>query len=168
MRPLWTERAGAGASIGFVHVRRALLLFAIVLGLAALAASMSRPRDEQSARNPPPATATSPDTQATPEASPGETPTELAATADTIAFDAEQPRRRGLEAGRAASVEVAVDQPGLVSIPLLGESAAADEFTPARFDVLVNQEGRYPIEFAPAAGDEERRAGTLVVKQPSR
>jgi hypothetical protein len=150
-----------------VHVRRALLLFAIVLGLAALAASVSRPRDEQSARNPPPSTATSPDAQATPEASPGDASAELAATADTIAFDAEEPRRRRLEAGRAASVEVAVDQAGLVSIPLLGESAAADEFTPARFDVLVPNVGRFPIEFAPAAGDEARRAGTLVVTEPT-
>jgi hypothetical protein len=150
-----------------VHVRRALLLFAIVLGLGALAASMSRPRDEQPARDAAQAPATAPDAQASPEASPGEAPAELAATADTIAFDAAEPRRRRLEAGRAASVEVAVDQAGLVSIPLLGESAAADEFTPARFDVLVSEEGRYPIEFAPAAGDEERRAGTLVVTQPS-
>jgi hypothetical protein len=162
-----TERAGREASIGFVHVRRALLLFAIVLGLAALAASMSRPRDEQPAREPAPTTATTPDAQATPEASPGQAPAELAATADTIEFDAAEPRRRRLEAGRAAGVEVAVDQPGLVSIPLLGLTGAADDLTPARFDVLVNEVGRYPIEFAPSAGDEERRAGTLVVTQPS-
>lgn len=162
-----TERAGREASIGFVHVRRALLLFAIVLGLGALAASMSRPRDEQPVREPTPSTATAPDAQATPEASPGEAATELAATADTIEFDASEPQRRGLEVGRAASVEVAVDQAGLVSIPLLGVSDSGDEFTPARFDVLVNDTGRYPIEFAPSAGDEERRAGTLVVMQPS-
>jgi hypothetical protein len=162
-----TERAGREASIGFVHVRRALLLFAIVLGLGALAASMSRPRHEEPAREPAQAPATAPDAQATPEASPGEAPAELAATGDTIQFDAAEPRRRRLEAGRAASVEVAVDQAGLVSIPLLGISDAAEEFTPARFDVLVNAAGRYPIEFAPSAGDEERRAGTLVVTRPS-
>ena len=160
------ERAGREASIGFVHVRRALLLFAIVLGLGALAASISRP-DEEPARDPAQAPATAPDAQATPEASPGEAATELAATADTIEFDASEPQRRGLEVGRAASVEVAVDQAGLVSIPLLGVSDSGDEFTPARFDVLVNETGRYPIEFAPSAGDEERRVGTLVVTQPS-
>jgi hypothetical protein len=148
-----------------VHVRRALLLFAIVLGLGALAASISR--DEQPAREPAQAPATAPDAQATPEASPGDAATELAVTADTIQFDAAEPRRRRLEVGRAASVEVAVDQAGLVSIPLLGISDAAEEFTPARFDVLVNEAGRYLIEFAPSAGDEERRAGTLVVTQPS-
>jgi hypothetical protein len=150
-----------------VHVRRALLLFAIVLGLGALAASMSRPRDEEPARDSATAPATAPDAQATPEASPGEAATELASTADTIEFNASEPQRRGLEEGRAASVEVVVDQAGLVSIPLLGVSDSADEFTPARFDVLVNEAGRYPIEFAPSAGDEERRAGTLVVTQPS-
>jgi hypothetical protein len=150
-----------------MHVRRALLLFAIVLGLGALAASVSRPRDEEPAREPAQPPATAPDAQSVPEASPGEAPSELASADDTVVFDAAEPRRRGLEAGRAASVEVAVDQPGLVSIPLLGESASADELTPARFDVLVNQTGRYPIVFAPSAGDEERRAGTLVVTQPS-
>ncbi|MDT7784838.1 MAG: hypothetical protein QOF58_3257, partial [Pseudonocardiales bacterium] len=45
-----------------MHIRRALLLFAVVLGMAALAASVSRPPDER--------TRTTPTTPA-PEAGPG-------------------------------------------------------------------------------------------------
>ena len=52
-----------------------------------------------------------------------------------------------------------MDEPGQVAIPLLGLTGAADALTPARFDVLVSEEGRYPIEFAPSGGrrDAERR-----------
>jgi hypothetical protein len=147
-----------------VHVRRALLLFAIVIGLAALAASLSRPQDEEPS---PPAqstnTTTTPKADSVPEASPREDTTAVADEGDTIELNAEEDDRRRLEAGRSASIEVAVTEPGQVTIPDLGLTAAADPLTPARFDVLVNSEGRYPIEFTPAASDEARRAGTIVV-----
>jgi hypothetical protein len=61
-------------------------------------------------------------------------------------------------------VTVEVETPGMVTIPKLGVSAAAEATTPARFDLLADKAGRYAIEFEPAAGDESRRAGTLVVK----
>src|ERR687889_651858 len=52
-------RTGAGprgeASIGLVHIRRALLLFAIVLGLAAIAASVSRSPEDSGERESQPA-----------------------------------------------------------------------------------------------------------------
>jgi hypothetical protein len=152
-----------------VKIRRALLLFAVVLGVAALAASLSRSRNEQPAGEPAPAAA--PETQSVPEASPGDAPPAQAVTPagapDTITFDAAADETRRLEAGRAASVEVAVDEPGLVAIPVLGLTGAADALTPARFDVLVSEEGRYPIEFAPSGGGGERGAGTLVVTPSS-
>ena len=56
-----------------------------------------------------------------------------------------------------------VKSKGQVTIPRLGLTGAADPLTPARFDVLVNSEGRYPIEFLPAGSDEPRAAGTIVV-----
>jgi hypothetical protein len=142
-------------SIGGVHVRRALLLFAIVLGFAALAASLSRPRDERADREPaPPAAAPErPTISAAPEPS----------APETLAFDASRDRVRKLELGLAATVEVFVAEPGQVEIPLLGLSAAADPVTPARFDVLPPDPGRYTLTFTPASGDEGRRAGTLRV-----
>jgi hypothetical protein len=149
-------------TIGCVHVRRALLLFAIVLGLAALAASLSRPGDDEPSRPPEQAGTTTDDT--TPRASPREEETTgVADSAAAIEVDADDDETRRLEAGRSASVEVAVPEPGQVTIPELGLTAAADPLTPARFDVLETTTGRFPIEFTPAGSDEARAAGTLVV-----
>ncbi len=150
-----------------MHVRRALLLFAIVLGLAALAASLSRPRDDEPSPPPEQATTSTPAEEPAPEASPREEPTEVADTSGTIAMDADAEETRRLEAGRSASVEVTVDKPGQVAIPELGLTGAADPLTPARFDVLVNTEGRYPIEFTPAGTGESGAAGTLIVTPQS-
>ena len=141
-----------------VHVRRALLLFAIVLGVAALAASLSRPQDERQATAPA-AGAGSP----SPTLSPGSAGT---STPVTASMSAEANERQALDAGRPATLEVSVEQPGEIAIPLLGLSAAAEPLTPARFELLPSETGRYPVEFTPAAGDESRSAGTLVVREP--
>jgi hypothetical protein len=140
-----------------VHLRRALLLFAIVLGLAAVAASFSRSGDE--APESPPAAAPE-----QPTVSPGPS----AERAATLRFNGARDQTRRLEVGRPATVEVAVDEPGLVEIPLLGLSSPAGPLTPARFDVLPSEARRYPIVFTPAAGDEQVPAGTLVVTPADR
>jgi hypothetical protein len=133
-------------------VRRALLLFAIVLGMAALAASLSRPPEEQ---------------RATPEKREPRPPTAAPAPAGQapaqVLFDAAEKETRRLAAGRAATLEVAVEEPGSVEIPDLGLSAAAEELTPARFEVLPARPGEYEIRFTPAAGSESQPAGRLVV-----
>jgi hypothetical protein len=131
-------------------MRRALLLFAIVLGLAALAAALSRPSDEPD--EPPVAS----------------TPTEPAVSGEPaeVRFDAAKPRKRTVFAGQAAEVYVEVDRPGQAVIPGLGLSAAAEPLTPARFDVLVTRPGRYEVRFVPADETPDIGAGTLVVKEP--
>jgi hypothetical protein len=135
-----------------VHIRRALLLFAIVLGMAALVASFSRPPENRTAtersEEPGPATAA---------------PAPVDNPPRPISFDATSRERRRLEQGRAATVEIAVDEPGTVEVPDLGLTASADEHTPARFEVFPTRAGSYEILFRPAAGDRSRRAGTLVV-----
>ena len=136
-----------------VRLRRALLLFVIVLGLAALAAGLSGPA-ERSERAPggggPPA---------------GIEPA-LSGAPTEVRFDAVEPRRRAVLAGQAAEVYVDVDRPGQVEIPALGLSAVAEPATPARFDVLQQQPGSYPMRFVPAGEEPSERAGTLVVKLP--
>lgn len=139
-------------------MRRALLLFAIVLGMAALAASLSRPREE---REQP--TDTAPAT--TGAESPTLSPAPGSPDPETLLFDAAREQRRKLELGVAASVEVEVDEPGQVEIPMLGLSGSAEPLTPARFDVLPPDEGDYELVFTPASGDEARGAGTLRVVQ---
>ena len=147
-------------TIRVVHVRRALLLFAIVIGLAALAASLSRSGGR---RGEPPAGSGADDgdhePEPAPEASPREDTTAVAEDGDTIELNAAEDDTRRLEAGRSVSIEVAVVEPGQVTIPLLGLTGAADPLTPARFDVLVNSEGRYPIEFIPSGSGEPRCRG---------
>jgi hypothetical protein len=143
-----------------VHLRRALLLFAIVLGLAAFAASISRQGDdsresEQAAPPRPP--------QGEPTASPGTSEVPTGEAPVTLRFDAEREQIRRLEVGRAATLQVSVDEPGQVEIPLLGLAAAAEPVTPARFDIFASDSGRYRIGFTPAAGDESLPAGVLDV-----
>jgi hypothetical protein len=152
-----------------VHLRRALLLFAIVLGVAALAASFSRSGNSGDPLAPPEpnATQTQTESETTPSVTPGDSPVSTSAAPVTLEFDAAEDQTRRLERGVAANIEVSVDEPGLVSIPLLGVSAPAEPITPARFDLLVSQAGTYPVVFTPAQGDEEREVGTLEVSAPS-
>ena len=155
-------RGRALPSIWLVHLRRALLLFAIVLGLAAIAASVSRPREEPSERGStsqsfPPSTERD---EAPPSATPAPEPEfELA----ELNFDADRDQTRRVAPG-PATVSVEVDQPGQVQIEDLGVSAAGDPLTPAIFDLFVSDSGRHEITFTPADGNESRSAGTLVVE----
>lgn len=135
-----------------MHIRRALLLFAIVLGMAALVASFSRPPQER--------TASERSQKPVPESA---TPAPVDNPPRPISFDASSRDRRRLAEGRAATLEIAVDEPGSIEVPDLGLTASADEHTPARFEVFLTRAGAYAILFTPANGDESRPAGTLVV-----
>jgi hypothetical protein len=137
-----------------VHLRRALLLFAIVLGLAAVAASVSRPRDES---QPQPRVSTS-------ESSTTLEPRPAPQTPAAITFDADHPKAHRIDSDQAATVYVRVPEPGQVSIDALGMTDAAEPTTPAEFDVFTPLPGRYPILFQPAGSDEAIEAGTLVVE----
>jgi hypothetical protein len=145
-----------------VHIRRALLLFAIVLGMAALVASFSRPPENRTPTEQ--SEETGPGVGTAPEAAPETaTPAPVDTPSRPISFDAGSPDRRRLEQGRAATLEIAVDEPGSVEVPDLGLVSNADEHTPARFEVFPTRAGSYAILFRPADGDESRPAGTLVV-----
>jgi hypothetical protein len=137
-----------------VHLRRALLLFVIVLGLAAVLASVSGPRDVSDD----PGEETIIDAEQPPTASPG------APAAVELTLFAADPQPQRIRAGQAATLFVEVEEPGQVAIPDLGMAAVAEPLTPARFDVLTRQTGRHPIEFQPAGADDAQvRVGTLVV-----
>ena len=146
-----------------MHLRRALLLFAIVLGMAALVASLSRPVEDRRDQSTTP-TETDPETTdpgpATAVPGPAGGTSELP---KTVSFDAADDQARRLQAGEAATVEVAVSEAGSVEIPDMGLSAPADRFTPARFDVLASRPGRYPLLFTPAGEESAEPAGSLVV-----
>lgn len=135
-----------------MHLRRALLLFAIVLGLAALATSVSRPPRETARQQrsvPPPA----------PEASPASPP--------ASAGELRLPARRGgaveLGTGESATLLVSVTEPGQVDLPELGLSSPAEPLTPARFELLGDEPGSYRVRFSPAEDGEPRTLGRLVI-----
>ena len=143
-----------------MELRRALLLFAIVLGLAAIVSSVANPpvreggvADER--------------TQAGPSDSPSR-PTANARPAEgqitVIRFVVGRPRRtETLKAGTAATVMTSVEEPGAVSIDGLGLVAQAAPLAPARFDVLSNRPGRYPVRFRAVPDAESRLLGVLQV-----
>jgi hypothetical protein len=143
-----------------VHIRRALLLFAIVLGLAAIAASVSRSPNEPGDGEPQPVPPA--EVEDTPSVSPGTAPV---SGVRELVFEADRDQTRQLGAGRPATLFVEVDEPGLVEIPDLGLSAPAEPLTPARFEILTSSPDRIDITFTAAADDFPGPAGTLVVRE---
>jgi hypothetical protein len=123
--------------------------------MAALVASLSRPveerRDDSAQREPR-------DTQP-----PTASPTPAPGLPEALSVDAAENETMRLRAGRAATVEVAVGEPGSVEIPGMGLTATADPVTPARFDVLASRPGRYELLFTPAGDSPSEPAGSLVV-----
>ena len=132
-----------------------MLLFAIVLGMAALVASLSRPIEERRADS----GQREPAEGGPPTASPTPAPD----LPQALSFEASENETMRLEAGDAATVEVSVEEPGSVDIPGMGLTATADPDTPARFDVLASRPGRYDLLFTPAGGNPSEPAGRLVV-----
>jgi hypothetical protein len=152
-------------SIPRMHLRRAILLFAIVLGLAAVVASISRPGSSPSGPAVQPSlrgTATERQ-QTTPTVAPGNaSPPGEPMVSRTFRSWLDQTRR--IEANQSVTVSVLVDRVGQVSIPDLGLTDSAEPVTPAEFDVFTPRSGRYPIVFMPAAATGVEPAGTLVVR----
>ena len=143
-------------TIRVVHLRRALLLFAIVLGMAALVASLSGPIDQRRGN-------TTPQQQPREPGPPVAEPAPGPGVPTTLSFDAAENQSMKLPAGRAATLEVSVAEPGDVEIPGLGLTEPADPLTPARFDVLPTRPGPYDLIFMPASGAPNEPAGKLVV-----
>jgi hypothetical protein len=142
-----------------VHIRRALILFAIVLGLAAIAASVSRSPDDSGDGDSQPVAPSAP----SPSVSPGDA--SPVSGVRELVFDADRDQTRQLDAGQPATVFVEVDEPGLVEIDDLGLSAPAEPLTPARFEILTSDPGRLDITFTAAEDDFPGPAGTLVVRE---
>jgi hypothetical protein len=143
-----------------MELRRALLLFAIVLGLAAIASTIARPPDRggdetDTGASAPPAkseqSATSPGAR-TPQ------PT-------MIEFrNRAKPQTQTLEQGQPATVLVDVETPGQVDIPSLGLTDTGEPLTPAMFEILATEPGSHPIMVQPAASETlPSKVGTLKI-----
>ena len=143
-----------------MELRRALLLFAIVLGLAAIAASVSRPPADDETDT---AAETAPGRRSDPTAGPSPGPGPPA----EIAFEADlQSETRTVPAGRAATVTVTAYEPGQVDIERLGLTSPVDPSAPAHFDVLAGTPESYAVTFTPLETDEQRKIGVIEVEEP--
>ncbi len=143
--------------IQVVQLRRVLLLFALVLGLSALVATLAPPPDdtEQEAREEPAPAIETPVTAP------------AAATRVSIAFRGPhaRPATRRVRMGSSFSLEVTVPAPGEVLLEDLGLRQPADPLTPARFTLLAEPRGRHDVIFAPVSG-ERRVVGRLAFVEP--
>lgn len=136
-----------------MHLRRALILFAVVLGMTALVASIApAPRKDDSAEPPPP-----PPAQADRERS---APRRIAFAAGGSRRPPEERVRRG----EHVVVEVRAERPGEAALEGLGLLQPVAPRTPAVFDLLASRAGRYAVTFRPAAG-RPAPLGTLVVAE---
>jgi hypothetical protein len=130
-----------------MHVRRALVLLAMVVGLAAVAAGLA-PRQQ---------TAPLPRGTAPPPPPPPITPTVRL----TLDLGRSRPAR-AVPPGVHLILTAEVPLPGQVSF--LGSVQAAEPGTPAVFDLFAPGQGSHPVVFVPSAGGPERR-GTVSVRQ---
>jgi hypothetical protein len=133
-----------------VHLRRALLLFALVLGLTALAASIAPPPKEEKATTP-----TRPPAATTPGAG------RQASLSFRAPVEGKAPPVRRAAPGAHLTVAVSSAAPGQAAIPLLGRTASVSADTPARFDLVAPEPGRYAVVFTSTAG-EPSHVGTIV------
>ena len=135
-----------------MHLRRALLLFALVLGLTALAASIAPPPERGEEKE-------------EPVAPPAPPPPSAGGDAKTLVFrappDGKLPEPKVAPEAHVI-VEVRSRGVGEVTIPKLGRLATATDTVPARFNLLAPAPGRYDVLFEPSGAGEPRRVGTLV------
>lgn len=134
-----------------MELRRALLLFAIVLGVAAIVTSFSAPAEREEPARPE-------------RADPGARVERGKTVPRAISFSTTgKPRAERLGAGRPGVVVVEVARPGQVELRGLGLSAAAEPLTPARLDVYERRTGSYDVRFTPAQSSESRVVGRLEI-----
>lgn len=139
-----------------MELRRAILLFAIVLGLAAVVTAVTRPAQEDEPEPAPSASAPAPAPSAGPQ--PSGAPLEINLEADL------RSEGRSVPVGRAAVLTVVAYEPGQVEIDRLGLNAFAEPDAPARLDLLIERPGRYPVRFIPTETGEARKVGVLEVE----
>jgi hypothetical protein len=129
-----------------------LLLFALVLGLSAVVASLAPPpeRERKGSIDEEQPTLTTPSAGAQP--APGQ-PEKVRFEAPDPADTSFKTPTRLVEGGSSLSIVVAVPVPGDVVLDGLGLRQAADPLAPAHFEVLARPPGKYAVLYQPVTGD---------------
>lgn len=139
-----------------MHLRRALILFAVVLGVTALVAAVAPRGDDNNSSTP-----------TVPQTTPTTTPGSASGGPIRIELTAKRkgsPEDKRVKVGTHAIISVAVEEPGQASMPALGLTDDAEPRTPAAFDVFLDDPGRVIVQFEPAAG-EQQRVATIEVER---
>ena len=124
--------------------RRFLILVAVLMGMAALAASVA-PRQPVSERE---------RREASPTPAPGGTPTLVTVEKELTTSEADVTVNAG------DLVELTISGPERDSVMLLDRMDTIDPESPARFSLIAGEPGEYPIELVEA----DRPIGTLTVR----
>jgi hypothetical protein len=127
--------------------RRFLILVAVLMGITALAASVAPrqqvvPEDER---------------EASPTPAPATAPTLVTVEKEISTADAET--RVAVREGDL--IELTISGPESDSVLLLNRMDTIHPESPARFSLLADEPGEYPIELVEAG----RRIGTLVIRE---
>jgi len=140
-----------------VQIRRVLLLFALVLGLSALVASIA----------PPPETREEDGTGAQTTADPGAAPGAGARTVTlAVGPPARRPRTRIVPLGARLTLIVTAPEVGDVVLGTPNLRQTAGPLAPARFDLLAKPAGRHAVTFEPLRGDRRLVARLVFRQQP--
>ena len=121
--------------------RRLLIIMVILLTISTLAAALVPPPQERASST----TSSTATTATTAEKPPGGG--ELVRERIAIGRADEEPPTVEVRAGDQLALVVESDAPGELSIPAFGLVEFAAPEDPARFDLLVEETGRYPIRF---------------------
>ncbi len=140
-----------------MELRRALLLFAVVLGLGAVVTSFTRPPEPRRQSDRPGERGRPPDSTSPAAPQPR--------AVRTVRFSARgRPRRVQLDPGRPATVTVEVDAPGQAELEGLDLVAPAEPLTPAHFELLLQSPRTSNVLFTRAGAGEPRKVGVLEVR----
>ena len=123
--------------------RRFLILVAVLMGMTALAASVA-PRQPVSQQ----------ERESTPTPAPAGSPTLVTVEKQLTTSDANVTVQQG------DLVELTISGPESDSVMLLDRMDTIHPDSPARFSILADEPGEYPIELV----DADREIGTLVIR----
>lgn len=137
--------------------RRLVLIMLLLLFVSSLAAALApvRPGERSTSSS----TTTTTEARGAKDASPAPGDGELVRAA--IDADAKRPSTARASAGDQLQLRVDSRRVATVEIARLGATEPVAPLSPARFDVLLSQPGKYPIRFL----DTRKRFGTLIVRR---
>ncbi len=137
--------------------RRLVILMVVLLAASTVAAALAPQSDQSDDETTTTATTTT-------EVAPPDRVLDRELVHATIDSGAETPRTIEVEIGDQLALVVETPEPVQIEIPGFGLLEDADPDAPARFDLLVAREGKFPVR-ALTLEDGDRVLGTIAVSE---